>query len=128
MTYDEGVAERVRTVLDGQTGISEQRSFGGLSILLNRNMCCGVLNDELVVRVGSNAYDDAVERPHTRPMDFMGRPMRGWVYVAPDGFNEDADLDRWVALGVAFASSLPVKQSRGLLPGQLKTGFSPSWS
>ena len=128
MTYDEGVAERVRTVLDGQTGISEQRSFGGLSFLLNRNMCCGVLNDELVVRVGSKAYDDAVERPHTRPMDFMGRPMRGWVYVAPDGFNEDADLDRWVALGVAFASSLPVKQSRGLLPGQLKTGFSPSWS
>ena len=109
MACDEGVAERVRTVLDRRTGISEQRSFGGLSFLLNRNMCCGVLNDELAVRVGPDAYDDAVARPHTRPMDFMGRPMRGWVYVAPDGFGEDADLDRWVALGVAFASSLPVK-------------------
>ena len=109
MTYDEGVVERVRTVLDGQTGISEQRSFGGLSFLLNRNMCCGVLNDELVVRVGPDAYDDAVARSHARPMDFTGRPMRGWVYVAPDGFSEDADLDRSVALGVAFASSLPAK-------------------
>ena len=96
MAHNEGVAERVRTVLDGQTGISEQRSFGGLSFLLNRNMCCGVLNDELVVRVGLDAYDDAVARPHARPMDFTGRPMKGWVYVASDGFSEDADLDQWV--------------------------------
>ena len=109
MACDEGVAERVRTVLDRRTGISEQRSFGGLSFLLNRNMRCGVLNDELAVRVGPDAYDDAVARPHARPMDFTGRPMGGWVYVAPDGFSGDADLDRWVALGVAFASSLPVK-------------------
>ena len=72
-------------------------------------MCCGVLNDVLVVRVGRDAYDDAVARPHARPMDFTGRPMRGWVYVAPDGFSEDTDLDGWVGLGVAFASLLPAK-------------------
>ncbi len=109
MAYDEGVAERIRDVLGGHTGVSEQRSFGGLSFLLNGNMCCGVLNDELVVRVGPDAYDDAIGRAHARPMDFTGRPMRGWVYVAPDGFNDDADLDGWVALGVEFASSLPAK-------------------
>lgn len=109
MAYDEGVAERVRSVLDGHAGVSEQRSFGGLAFLLNGNMCCGVLNDELVVRVGPDAYDDAVTRSHARPMDFTGRPMRGWVYVAPDGFSEDAELDGWVVLGVEFASSLPAK-------------------
>ena len=102
MAYDEGVVERVRALLGGRTGVSEQRSFGGLSFLLNGNMCCGVLNDELVVHVGRDAYDDAVARPHARP-------MRGWVYVAPDGFSEDIDLDGWIALGVAFASSLPAK-------------------
>ena len=109
MPYEEGVAERIRAVLGGHAGVSEQRSFGGLSFLLNGNMCCGVLKDELVVRVGHDAYDDAIERPHARPMDFTGRPMKGWIYVAPDGFGEDADLDGWVALGVEFASSLPAK-------------------
>ena len=79
MAYDEGVAERIRAVLDGQPGVSEQRFFGGL-------------NDELVVRVGPDAFDDALGRPHARPMDFTGRPMKGWVYVAPNGFSEDAEL------------------------------------
>lgn len=109
MAYDEGVAERIRETLGGHAGVSEQGSFGGLSFLLNGNMCCGVLNDELVVRVGPDAYEDAVGRAHARPMDFTGRPMRGWVYVAPDGFSDDADLDGWTALGVEFASSLPAK-------------------
>ncbi|MDA1256897.1 MAG: TfoX/Sxy family protein [Chloroflexi bacterium] len=109
MAYDERVAERVRETLSGHAGISEQRSFGGISFLLNGNMSCGVLNDELVVRVGPDAYDEAVGQPHARPMDFTGRPMRGWVYVATDGFSEDADLETWVALGIEFASSLPAK-------------------
>ncbi|MCH8817511.1 MAG: TfoX/Sxy family protein [Chloroflexi bacterium] len=109
MAYNEGVVERVRALLGGRAGVSEQRSFGGLSFLLNGNMYCGVLNDELVVRVGRDAYDDAVARTHARPMDFTGRPMRGWVYVAPDGFSEDTDFGGWIALGVAFASSLPAK-------------------
>ncbi len=109
MAYDEDVADRIRVVLGGHAGVSEMRSFGGLSVLLNGNMCCGVLNDELVVRVGPGAYEDAVTRPHARPMDFTGRPMKGWVYVAPAGFADDSELDGWVALGVEFASSLPVK-------------------
>jgi len=109
MPYDEGLAERIRGGLGGHAGISEMRSFGGLWFLLNGNMSCGVLNDEYVVRVGPGAYDDALAREHARPMDFTGRPMRGWVYIAPDGFGEDAELDGWIALGLEFASSLPVK-------------------
>jgi hypothetical protein len=96
-------------MLGGHAGGSEMRSFGGLSFLLNGNMSCGVLDDELVVRVGPDAYEDAVTQLHARPMDFTGRPMKGWVYIAPDGFSEDADLDRWIALGLEFASSLPAK-------------------
>ena len=109
MPYDEGVADRIRSVLGGHAGISEMRSFGGLSFLLNGNMCCGVLNDELVVRGGPDAYDDALAREHARMMDFTGRPMKGWLYVGSVGFSEDADLEDWVALGIDFASSLPAK-------------------
>ena len=109
MPYDEGVADRIRTVLTGHAAISEMRSFGGLSFLLNGNMGCGVLTDELVVRVGPDAYEDCVTQPHARPMDFTGRPMKGWVYIGPDGFGEDDELEGWVARGVEFASSLPVK-------------------
>lgn len=103
MAYDEGVAERVRTALDGHAGVSEQRSFGGLSFLLNGNMCCGVLNDELVVRVGPDAYDDAVTRSHARPMDFTGRPMRGWSTSRP---TASARTPSWTA-GWCSASSSP---------------------
>jgi hypothetical protein len=109
MPFDEGVAERVREVLDGHFGIDEQRMFGGLAFSLNGNMVCGVLKDEMIIRVGPEAYDEALTREHARLMDFTGRPMKGWVYVAPDGFSEDADLDEWVALGVDFAASLPAK-------------------
>jgi|TARA_B110000263_G_scaffold128249_1_gene111566 hypothetical protein len=76
--------------------------FGGLAFLLNGNM---ILGDELVVRVGPDAYDDALEREHARLMDFTGRPMKGLLYVAP----EDSDLDGWVVLGLEYASFLPAK-------------------
>jgi|TARA_B110000263_G_scaffold247712_1_gene261128 TfoX/Sxy family transcriptional regulator of competence genes len=109
MPFDEGVSERVREVLHGNFGIAEQRMFGGLAFSLNGNMVCGVFSDELIVRVGPKAYDEALSREHARLMDFTGRPMKGWVYVAPDGFSEDAELDKWVALGVDLASSLPAK-------------------
>lgn len=109
MAYDEGVADRIRTVLEGHAGVSEMRSFGGLSFMLNGNMCCGVLKDELVVRVGPDAYEDSVTQQYARPMDFTGRPLKGWVYIAPEGFGEDEELDTWVERGIEFASSLPAK-------------------
>ncbi|MFP6594575.1 MAG: TfoX/Sxy family protein [Dehalococcoidia bacterium] len=109
MAYDEGVVERVRELLDGHAWVSERSMFVGLAFLLNGNMILGVLGDELVVRVGPDAYDDALEREHARLMDFTGRPMKGLVYVAPEGFSEDSDLDGWVALGLEYASSLPAK-------------------
>ena len=109
MAYDEGVVERVRELLDGHAWVSERNMFGGLAFLLNGNMILGVLGDELVVRVGPDAYDDALEREHARLMDFTGRPMKGLVYVGPEGFSEDSDLDGWVALGLEYASSLPAK-------------------
>ena len=109
MAYDEQLAERVRQVLGNQDGIRERKMFGGLAFMLHGNMSVGVINDELMVRVGPDRHQEALEKPHARPMDFTGRPMKGFVFVPQEGIAADADLQHWVQLGVEFAESLPRK-------------------
>ena len=109
MAYDEKLAERVRRVLTGQDGVVEKQMFGGLAFMLHGNMSVGVDQDRLMVRVGPDRYLEALERSHARPMDFTGRPMKGFVYLPPEGLSTDADLQEWVAMGVDFALSLPKK-------------------
>ena len=109
MAYDEALAERVREQLAAEPAISEKAMFGGLAFLLEGNMAVGLSGDELMVRVGPDASDDALARPHTRPFDMTGRPMKGWILVAPEGVAEDDDMAAWVARGVDFARSLPPK-------------------
>ncbi len=109
MAYDEGLAERLRERVDPHAAITERKMFGGLCFLLDGNMCFGIVGDELMVRVGRDAWDEALSLPHAREMDFTGRSMRGMVYVDVDGISEDDDLDAWVKRGLTFASSLPAK-------------------
>jgi len=109
MAYDEGLAQRVRDVLEGHPALVEKKMFGGVGFMLQGNMACGVNDDHLIVRVGPASYDEAVVRPHARPFDFTGRPMKGWVMVGPDGYESDSDLESWVQQGVEFALSLPAK-------------------
>ena len=72
-------------------------------------MACGVIKDDLMARVGPDAFDAALEEPHARPMDFSNRPMKGYVYVAPEGVADDESLQTWVDRCVAFALTLPPK-------------------
>ncbi len=109
MAYDEGLAQRLRELLEDRTDVSEKKMFGGLAFLLGGHMCVGVIGDELMVRVGPDAHERELREPHARPMDFTGRPLKGFVYVAVEGFESDTDLGRWVERGVAFAGSLPPK-------------------
>lgn len=109
MAYDEKLAERVRKVLKRRKGISEKKMFGGICLLLNGNMVGGVVNDDLMVRVGPDGYEDALKQKHARPMDFTGKPLKGMVYVGPEGIAEDADLKSWLERGLKFARTLPAK-------------------
>ena len=109
MAYDEALAARIRTAFEGQPGVAEKKMFGGVAFMVDGNMACGVTSDEPMVRVGPDNYEDALSRPHARPMDFTGRPMRGMVYVAGPGFESDQDLGAWVESGASFARSLPAK-------------------
>lgn len=109
MAYDENLARRVRRLLGSVDNVHERKMFGGLAFMLNGNMCCGVEKDNLVVRTGPYAYDDALARPHARVFDFTGRPMRGFVYVGSEGLSEEVALMNWLEMAVAFAESLPAK-------------------
>ena len=109
MAYDEQLAERVRGILTSFPGVAERKMFGGLAYLLRGNMCCGVVGEELMVRVGRESYEAALHEPHVREMDFTGRPLRGFIYVAADGLASEGDLRAWVERGARYAESLPAK-------------------
>jgi len=109
MAYDEGLAQRIRELLAKQAGVSEKRMFGGLAFLLKGNMCVGIVKDDLMIRVGPDAYQRLVRHPHARKMDFTGKPMKGFVYVSPEGVESEEGLRLWVGHGLAYASSLPSK-------------------
>jgi hypothetical protein len=109
MAYDEGLAQRVRKVLEDMPGFTERKMFGGIGFMLMGNMACGVNKDDLIVRVGPDRYEEGLSQAHTRPFDMTGRPMKGWVVVVPEGLRSDVELGRWLDQGVELALSLPPK-------------------
>jgi TfoX/Sxy family transcriptional regulator of competence genes len=108
MAYDEDLADRVRVILPAGDQVSERKMFGGLTFMLGGHMFCGIVKDELMVRLGPDATDHALDEPHVRPMDFTGRPMKGMVFVEPAGLAGPA-LQRWVDAAAEYARSLPPK-------------------
>jgi hypothetical protein len=109
MAYDEGVAQRLREVFADRTDVIEKKMFGGIAFMVRGNMCCGVVGEELMARVGPEQYEDALKEPYAREMDFTGKPMNGFIYVGVQGFAADADLQAWVARCERFVSMLPAK-------------------
>lgn len=109
MAFDEAVAGRVREALAGAPDVVEKKMFGGIAFMVRGNMCCGVIGDRLMLRVGPKGYEAALSRPHARPMDFTGRPMKGMVYVEPAGFATLRDMKAWIGRAMKFALSLPLK-------------------
>ncbi len=83
--------------------------FGGLAFMVRGHMCSGIVGENFVVRTGPDEYEAALAQPNARPMDFTGRPMRGFVYVAPSGYASTRNLKAWIQRGLRFVSSLPQK-------------------
>jgi TfoX/Sxy family transcriptional regulator of competence genes len=109
MAYDEGLERRIRELLAELPDLVAKKMFGGVGFMVRGNMACGVNGDNLIVRVGPERYESALEEPHTRVFDMTGRPMKGWVTVAPQGLEADEVLAYWVRRGVEFALTLPAK-------------------
>jgi TfoX/Sxy family transcriptional regulator of competence genes len=109
MAYDEALADRVRDLLAARAEVSERKMFGGVAFMVAGNMACGVLGEDLIVRLGEAEADGALKENGVRPFDFTGRPMKTTVYVSPERTSEDAGLAEWVDAGADFAASLPPK-------------------
>jgi TfoX/Sxy family transcriptional regulator of competence genes len=109
MAYDEQLADRIRNALGDRDDVEERKMFGGLAFMVAGHMAVGIVGTELMVRLGEEEADGALDEEHVRAMDFTGRPMRTMVYVAPEGVADRAALEGWVRRGVSLTESLPPK-------------------
>lgn len=106
MAYDERLAERVRAALGDRDDLREQQMFGGIAFMAGGKMCVGVTNDDLMVRLGVDEHAGALKRLHVRPMDFTGRPMKGFVFVGAEGVKTKRQVQAWVDRALAYRATL----------------------
>jgi TfoX/Sxy family transcriptional regulator of competence genes len=107
MVYNEALAARVRTELLAAPEVEEKKMFGGVTFMVSGQMCCGVLKDDLIVKVGGDGWDQLIAQQHVRPFDFSGRPMVGMVYVAQPGVASEGALHEWIERGLRYVREHP---------------------
>jgi TfoX/Sxy family transcriptional regulator of competence genes len=110
MAYDEKLADRIREFLVDLPKVDEKQMMGGLTFMVNDKMCVGVIKGEMMARIDPEKYDEALEKHGCRPMDFTGRPMKGWIYISPEGLEQVKDMEYWVNLALEF--NLKAKSSK----------------
>jgi hypothetical protein len=111
MAYDEDLANRIRGALGDTGGVVEKKMFGGLAFLIGGNMAVSASGQGgLLVRCDPAETEALAGRAHAAPFRMRGRDMDGWLRVAQEGVKSKRDLDRWVAIGAAYARSLPAKE------------------
>ena len=109
MAYDERLAARIRRLLADRSDVEEKKMFGGLAFMVRGHMCCGLVGSDLMIRVDPDSCEGLLREPHARPMDFTGRPMRGFLYIGGAGLSSAAALRRWVGRAVSHAAARPPK-------------------
>ncbi|HEY4025467.1 MAG TPA: TfoX/Sxy family protein [Candidatus Dormibacteraeota bacterium] len=111
MTYDRDLAQRIRIALASVPDVDTRLMFGGIAFMVGGHMACGVIGQDLMLRLGSEATQRALQEPHVRVMDFTGRPSRGMVYVGAEGTGDPSNLQRWIDAATAFVATLPPRRS-----------------
>ena len=102
MAYDETLAERLRNTMPQSSRVEEKKMMGGLTFMVNDKMCVGISNDDLMVRLDPAVYDTALKKKGCREMNFTGKPMKGFVFVNPEGTSNKNDLHYWIDLALDF--------------------------
>jgi TfoX/Sxy family transcriptional regulator of competence genes len=113
MAYNEKLSNRIREAMAHLPRVEEKYMFGGVCYMLNGKMCIGVVQDEMMCRIGPDVYEEALERKGCREMVFTGKPMKGYVYVSEEGMKSKKDLEYWVNLCIDFnkkAKAAPKKK------------------
>jgi TfoX/Sxy family transcriptional regulator of competence genes len=122
MAFDERLAKRVHSYVVSRAEVSEKKMFGGLAYLSKGKMFCGIVGNDLMVRVGPDRYEECLARAHVRPMDFTGKPMKGYVFVARTGLRTAKALGRWIDMGLEFVEGLPRPPKRNTRAAKRATG------
>ena len=115
MAYNTDLADKIRHALEHVPNATEKEMFGGICFLVNDKMCMGVIKDDMMCRLDPEIYDTVIEKTGCRPMDFSGRPMKGYVYVSEEGMLTNNDFQYWVQLSLDFnvkAKSSKKKQKK----------------
>ena len=110
MPYDAELADRIRKLLAGESGLTEKKMFGGLAFLVGGNMAVAASGQGgILVRVDPAQSETLVATTNAHPMEMRGRPMQGWLRVDPDDVRAEPQLAKWVEAGLTYARSLPAK-------------------
>lgn len=125
MAFDEELVDRLRAHLRDTPDVSERKMFGGVAFMAGDSMFVGVNKDNLMARVGPHKHDAALSRPGARPMDFTGRPMKGFLFVGPEGYRSEASLRTWIDDCLTFVRSLPAKKPKAAKPKAAARGRRP---
>jgi len=111
MAYDQALERRLRSIFSDRKDVEVKKMFGGLCFMVSKHMCCGIVGDTLMARVGPEQYAKCLSEKYAREMDFTGKALEGMVYVTAEGVAKDADLKKWVDRCTKFISSLRPKGS-----------------
>ena len=109
MAYSEEIEDRIKKIVSDWKNTADKKMFGGVCHLLNGNMFCGVHKEFLILRLGQEKAEEALQSPHVRPFDITGSPMKGWVMVAQNGFKTDTALKKWLNQAANFVKAMPAK-------------------
>lgn len=112
MAFDLQLAQRIREYLAQVSGVEEKEMMGGLSFMFNHKMCVGIIKDEMMCRIDPNLYEESLKKAGCRPMDFTGKPMKGWVMIAPEALQRMEDLAYWIELALAYNAKAPVSKKK----------------
>lgn len=119
MAYDEFMADRITQFFDSKkSNYYTKKMFGGLCFMVEDKMCCAILynkkkeTDFLLARIGEDAQVALSEDSGYQPEDFMGRPMKGYAFVTPEGWDTDEDLEKWLNLCLDFNPKAKASKKR----------------
>ncbi len=110
MAYDEGLAQRINEYFDACENTITKKMFGGLCFMQHGHMCCGIVGDLLMARVGLENYTNYLNMPYVKEMDFTGKSMKGMIYVHPEGLEDANELFKWITVCEKFVATLPAKK------------------
>jgi len=112
MAYNETLAQRVREAFADQLRVEEKKMMGGLTFMVNDKMCVGILQDDLMARIDPEIYETVLRKKGCREMDFTDRPMKGFVFISPEGTERKEDFDYWIELALDFNPRAKVSKKR----------------